>query len=856
MAKRRTQGGPERGPAGLSAQTKRKIEQALKNTPEQKTVVGPLVECLLENGWNLDQIVYGKKEWRVPKSPSEATKREKHESFTGFPVDIAVFDDPVHTEDPRHLLFLIECKQPTEEAGVAQLESYFVGEPRAQLGVWANDPEPSARSIFVYRDRAGRIIRKRKVIADIPRPGEVIRPKTQRRSFRDLATPTDLVLKKTVSDLLDKVVVSDSNVTRREEQLDQLCNLLLLKLESDREAKSSPDAPVFFRNLESPAKTGAAIRKHYGEFVELYPGVFLTEQDKVLRFSDQTVEACVEQLASLRLIDLGVTTFALAFQVLRSEALKQGEGQYFTPQPVIEAGVRLMKITYTDLILDPACGTGGFLVQAMLDLKRKRPRISDSDLSRWAQTHIFGIDKDAIGVKLTKAAMLIAGDGSAHCVRGDSIRTQTWNVDFPHLQTGEFEDGRFSVIITNPPFGTNLKVSALDSRLEGLQLAKRGKDTFTDLEIGLLFLERAYRLLRDGGRIGIVLPETYFFSVSYQFVLDWLESRFEIVAVANIPMEAFQGFCRAKTNFYVFRKTRKPEKSRSVTLLNPRTCGIYKDGGTRYRTDPATGRRTNDVDNELLDHVRQYLKGDCPPGAAKVSAAQVINRRVLVPMYYDPRYSQGIKQLLRASGVKGVTIGQLLEESVLTVRVGHGSPPNDQRTGDIPYVKVSDLRALRININPTNLVSEQVARRYWRAENSGLAPWDLVTPSRASSNIGEFVVLLPGEERILLTKEVLVLRTKKPEVYDPFYLLWAFSLKAVRDQWRRIALMQTNREDCGNRYKEIVIPKPPRVSWAKDKSEAFRSYFEGIAKAMGSFRHKVGSDNFEYTANVNQQRIS
>ena len=343
MAKRRTQGGPERGPAGLSAQTKRKIEQALKNTPEQKTVVGPLVECLLENGWNLDQIVYGKKEWRVPKSPSEATKREKHESFTGFPVDIAVFDDPVHTEDPRHLLFLIECKQPTEEAGVAQLESYFVGEPRAQLGVWANDPEPSARSIFVYRDRAGRIIRKRKVIADIPRPGEAIRPKTQRRSFRDLATPTDLVLKKTVSDLLDKVVVSDSNVTRREEQLDQLCNLLLLKLESDREAKSSPDAPVFFRNLESPAKTGAAIRKHYGEFVELYPGVFLTEQDKVLRFSDQTVEACVEQLASLRLIDLGVTTFALAFQVLRSEALKQGEGQYFTPQPVIEAGVRLMK---------------------------------------------------------------------------------------------------------------------------------------------------------------------------------------------------------------------------------------------------------------------------------------------------------------------------------------------------------------------------------------------------------------------------------------------------------------------------------------------------------------------------------
>lgn len=854
MGKKETQDRRKRGYVGLSAETRRKIEQKLKNTLEQKTVVGPLVARLLQNGWNLDQIVYGKKEWRVPKCPSEATKREKKESFAGFPVDIAVFDDPVHAGDPRNLLFMIECKHPTEDAGVAQLESYFVGEPRAQLGVWANNPESSAPSIFVYRDRTGRIVTKRKVIADIPRPGEAIRPESQRRNFCDLITPTDQALKKTVSDLLDKVVVSDSKVTRREDQLDQLCNLLLLKLDCDREAKSSPDAPVFFRNLESPAKTASAIRERYSEFVKLYPGVFLTEQDKTLRLSDQTVDACVEQLSSLRLIDLGVTTFALAFQVLRSEALKQGEGQYFTPQPVIEAGVHLMRISYKDLILDPACGTGGFLVEAILDLKRKCPGFSDSDLSRWAQTHIFGIDKDAIGVKLTKAAMQIAGDGSAHCVRGDSIRTHMWKDDFPHLQTREFENGRFSVIITNPPFGTNLKMSAQDSRLAGLQLAKRGEDTFTDLEIGLLFLERAYQLLQDGGRIGIVLPETYFFSASYQFVLDWIESRFEILAVANIPMEAFQGFCRAKTNFYVFRKTGKPRKSRTVTLLNPRTCGIYKDGGTRYRTDPETGRRTNCVDNELFVHVTQYVKGKCPPGAAKVPTARVIDRRVLVPMYYDPRYSQGIKQLLRANGVKGVTIGQLIEESVLYVRVGHGSPSNDQRTGDIPYVKVSDLRALRININPTNLISEQVARRYWRGEDSGLAQWDLVTPSRASSNIGEFAILLPGEERIVLTKEVLVLRTRESEDYDPFYLLWALSLKAVRDQWRRIALMQTNREDCGNRYKEIVIPKPPCVSWAKDRSESFRSYFEGVARATRSFRRKVANDKFDYTANVSQRR--
>ena len=137
----------------------------------------------------------------------------------------------------------------------------------------------------------------------------------------------------------------------------------------------------------------------------------------------------------MRLIDLGVETVATAFQVLRTEALKQGEGQYFTPQAVIEAGVRLMRLEWDDLILDPACGTGGFLVESMRAIKRKNPEMTDQDLSQWAQTHIFGIEKDGIGLKLTKAIMQIAQDGSAHCVRGDSIRVHNWPRDFAHLTT-------------------------------------------------------------------------------------------------------------------------------------------------------------------------------------------------------------------------------------------------------------------------------------------------------------------------------------------------------------------------------------------------------------------------------------
>ena len=291
-------------------------------------------------------------------------------------------------------------------------------------------------------------------------------------------------------------------------------------------------------------------------------------------------------------------------------------------------------------------------------------------------------------------------------------------------------------------------------------------------------------------------------------------------------------------------------KSKKVTFLNPRTCGLYKDGGARYKTDPATGKRTTEVDNELLEQVDSYLAGRTPPSAARVSLADVFDRRVLVPAYFDERYNVGIHELLEANQLGGITIGELLDTGTILEQRGHGSPSNDQRSGHIPYVKVSDIRGLRVNINPTNLVSETVAARHWRGKSSGLEAWDLITPNRASSNIGEFAILLPGEEQVVLTKEVFVFRVVDQEVFDPFYLLWAFSLKAVRDQWRRIALMQTNREDCGARYREVVLPNPPDKAWAEQVSEPLRSYFMAIAKAKTAFVEKIKADSFQYIANV------
>lgn len=155
------------------------------------------------------------------------------------------------------------------------------------------------------------------------------------------------------------------------------------------------------------------------------------------------------------------------------------------------------------------------------------------------------------------------------------------------------------------------------------------------------------------------------------------------------------------------------EMAEKVAFLNPKTCGIYKNGAPRYRTDPSTGVRTGEIDNELMEAVDRYLAGKRSEDVSHVSLRGVFEKRILVPAYYDRRFDAGVKRLLGRLGAGRVTIGKLLDSGIIGVRGGHGSPGNDQRNGYIPYIKVSDVRGLRVNVNPTNLVPRSVAERYW-----------------------------------------------------------------------------------------------------------------------------------------------
>ena len=284
--------------------------------------------------------------------------------------------------------------------------------------------------------------------------------------------------------------------------------------------------------------------------------------------------------------------------------------------------------------------------------------------------------------------------------------------------------------------------------------------------------------------------------------------------------------------------------SETVLVSTAPTCGLAKRGrplplidtttGARVRViDPDTGEQVDAINDQLLADMEALRDGRDSETLRRVPVKEVA-LRAAVPVYYDKRYEAQFTAALADGGFAGFSAKSLLmliEDHQITVRAGHGSPSKEQRVGEVPYIKVSDLRAGTMNINPTNRVPKATAEVFWKGSSSGLRPYDLLSPERTSKNIGDFCVLMPGQEQVVLTKEILVIRPGHEAEFDAFYLLWAFTLRIVREQWKRVIFMQTNREDVGKRYQEILLPIPESRELADRVSAPFRDYYKTVAVA-------------------------
>lgn len=816
---------------------------------EETEATQPLVYYLTQRlGWNPKQLMT-RPQWRVPKTPSGSRA-------SGYPVDVAIFDEPEHVGSPDHVRILVECKAPTEDEGITQLKTYLALEPEARLGIWFNGTSHA----LVYRLESGFVVNR---FAPIPKPGDPLSPTKSKEPirFKDLIPPP--VLGEIFSKLRDQIAAQDSHVNRDEFILNDLANLLICKISDEQSGELDPERPMAFQLAATRAATAEAIRRLFSDTRGKLRSVFVDTSD-ILHLDDASIENVVRTLQAYRLTGHDRHAVGDAFQVLRGRALKGDEGAYFTPPALVDCVVSIMDPDHSAKVIDPACGTGGFLaatldhVFASIDGNTRASAKAKEDAKhRWASECLFAVDKDAVSVKLCKAYLTLLGDGRAHAYRANAIDRQEWEDRGDDLKR-EVAEGAFGLVVTNPPFGSRLKVSAEVGAKEGLLTCRKWRrssggweptDEWIEQQIGIAFFERGLELLRPRGRMAIVLPETFLFSNNFRWFVDWICRTLTVTHVIDVPMVAFEEHCRAKTCI-LFVTKEAPPPGHQIVMSYPRTIGQDRKGNPLRKVN-ASGQRTGDLDNEMAQAVQDIVAATYKGNAAKpsrpklpesrlrfhVQQSEVRSRPVLIPRYWWRRDTdQALADWTNAHPSNFVTLGELEKRGILKAFAGHGSPPGHTRkTGQVPYVKVTDLKNWRINENPTNFIHGDVAAQL-RRRGPALEYGDLISPARASANIGQFCMVLPWQTNVVLTKEVLVLRAlPNDEGIDAFLLLALMSLRVVQDQYVALTPMQTNREHLGDRWRETRIPLPRSKEDRLRVSQPVRDYFEALVQSRTSY---------------------
>ena len=534
----------------------------VKETPEEVEAVQPFSKILVDDYGYPKTHVHTRPQYRVKVRPSD-TKKE-------YPVDIAVFLNDEHTYDNEYII--VECKKKNRKDGRTQLEDYLRFS-RAYLGVWFNGDE---RLYLQKIEKDGKILFEE--IPNIPRYGERVEDvgKFKRKDLRPAEN-----LKPTFRTIRNYLAANAVGITRDEVFASQIINLIFCKIYDERFTK--PEDTVKFR-----AGIGEKDEDVQARVLELFEKVKHQYSDVIdvadtIALDAKCIKYIVGELQLYSLKDSSRDAVGEAFEIFIGPSLKGAQGQFFTPRNVVNMVIKMIDPDTDEKILDPACGSGGFLVESLRYVWAKLEKKGE-DLG-WPETEIEaekqkvaiknfrGIDKDNFLSKVAKAYLAILGDGrgGVHC-ENSLDRYENWSPK----TTEDIREGTFDVIVTNPPFGKKLAIDATEilSLYDlGHKWTTNTDGTFVKGDLvdkqppQLLFIERCFQLLREGGRLGIVLLESIFGMPKYQYVVNYIQSKARILAVVTLPEDLFQPHTHAKCCVMICQKYNKGE--------NADTCGNY-----------------------------------------------------------------------------------------------------------------------------------------------------------------------------------------------------------------------------------------------------------------------------------------
>ena len=350
----------------------------------------------------------------------------------------------------------------------------------------------------------------------------------------------------------------------------EFCKLVFIKYRDEKNLDLQEGQPYHFQRREGETNRQLAdrINRLYDAEQRQQPAVF-TESINV---EPPILAQCVEHLEGISLNNTELDTKGVAFEEFMGGFFKGDFGQYFTPRELIAFAVALLQPSRTDLVLDPACGSGGFLLYALDYVRREADKNqvpgTIPHFQYWhdfAQNNLFGIEINEALARVAKMNMIIHDDGHTNIVGHDALDFFGELTD----RKGELGAGKFDLVLTNPPFGSVVRRSEKgDGYLEQFALRRYLNKNYQqlDAEVGgdgaaggakagakavkerasvkteILFLERVHSFLKPGGRAAIVLPDGVLTNSSLQGVRHWLLQNFQLLAVVSLPQSAFSHY--------------------------------------------------------------------------------------------------------------------------------------------------------------------------------------------------------------------------------------------------------------------------------------------------------------------------
>lgn len=701
---------------------------------------------------------------------------------------------------------VVECKKPTREDGIEQLKLYLKFS-EAELGVWFNGENTHYIRKYIKNGR----IEFDEHLINIPARGQ--RLEDIGKYKKEDLIPTHNLKQRFVS-IRNYLAGNAVGTTRDEEYARQIINIILCKLYDEKYTK--PNEVLTFRAGvgENPKEIKKRITDRFKEAKLIYKDV-LDDSDNI-SLDEKSLAYIVGELQPFSLMTAQRDVVGDAFEVFIHRALKGGQGQYFTPKNIVRAAIHILDPGCEDKIIDPACGSGGFLIEGLKYLHKKveimgaemnwpEEMIKEEKIAK-ANINFCGIEKDTFLSKVVKAYMILMGDGKSGIFCEDSLNEPK---DWDSKTRSRIQIGGFDVLLANPPFGAKIPVKG-EKKLSQYPLGHKWKldkkekvwvksNKIKDSEAPqILFIDRCLDLVREGGKLAIVVPDGVLCNPTDGYIVQELLSKAEIIGLIDLPMSSFLPYTPTKTHLIFLKKTATPRKDYQFFMSYAKTCGHDKRGREIF----------SDEISEIPSYLIKLQNGEIknPSHLGWYMKISDLKDNILLPKYYNPDIQTELATYMESGNFILKTLQELQDEKILKVSRGHEVGSENYGTGDVPFVRTSEISNWEVTSDCTHCVSEDVYKLYKTKQKIEVE--DILVVNDGTYLMGRAAMITKSDLRIVFQSHFRRIKVSQKDKLSPYLLLALIGMEIVQRQIESKSFRQGTISTMGNRLMEVKIPIP------------------------------------------------